>query len=455
MERILIVEDKDSFRQMLEESLVEEGYRVVGVKDGRQGLEEARRNHFNVALVDLKLPKGDGIEVLKEIKAIDSLITVILMTAYGTIGKAVQAMKEGAYDFLEKPFEMDRLLLLIERSLEESRLYRENLLLKEVLGEQMQAPKILGQSVLMKEAAALAQKVAQGNATVLLLGETGTGKELFARAIHAMSKRKDFLLVAINCSAIPAGLLENELFGSEKGAFTGAYIRKRGKFELAHRGTLFLDEIGELSTELQAKLLRVLELGYFERLGGTETLQVDVRLIAATNKDLKKAMAEGTFREDLYYRLSVFPIQLPPLRERPEDIPLFAAHFLEKYRKELNKGNITFTSEAMGLLQRYSWPGNVRELENAIERAILLSESDRVLPEHLGITQRDLDLYEMAPKESLRASGAWGQRVVEARLIRETLKRTRGNKRKAAKELQVSYKTLFNKIKVYKIEKTE
>jgi transcriptional regulator with PAS, ATPase and Fis domain len=270
-----------------------------------------------------------------------------------------------------------------------------------------------------------------------------------------MSKRKNSPLVAINCSAIPPGLLENELFGSEKGAFTGAYVRKRGKFELAHKGTLFLDEIGELSPELQAKLLRVLEQGQFERLGGTETLQVDIRLIAATNKDLKKAMEEQKFREDLYYRLSVFPIQLPSLRERPEDIPLLASHFLEKFSRELNKGELSFSSDAMGLLQKYSWPGNVRELVNTIERGILLSERGTILPEHLGISQQDLNLYEMAPKESLRASGAWGRRVVEARLIRDTLKRTGGNKRKAAQELKVSYKTLFNKMKEYKIGEGE
>jgi DNA-binding NtrC family response regulator len=455
MERILIIEDKDSFRQMLQESLLEEGYEVVGVKEGKQGIDEARKSNFDIALVDLKLPKRDGIEVLKEIKTFEPLLTVIMMTAYGTIEKAVQAMKEGASDFLEKPFEMGRLFLLIERSLEENRLVRENLLLKEVLGEQLKAPKILGQSQSMKDVAALTQKVAQGDSTVLLLGETGTGKELFARAIHTMSKRKNSPLVAINCSAIPPTLLENELFGSEKGAFTGAYVRKRGKFELAHKGTLFLDEIGELSPELQAKLLRVLEQGQFERLGGTETLQVDIRLIAATNKDLKRAMDEQKFREDLYYRLSVFPIQLPPLRERPEDIPLLASHFLEKFSRELNKGELSFSSEAMGLLQKYSWPGNVRELVNTIERGILLSERGTILPENLGISQQDLNLYEMAPKESLRASGAWGRRVVEARLIRDALKRTGGNKRKAAKELKVSYKTLFNKMKEYKIEGVE
>ena len=454
MERILIIEDKDSFRQMLVENLMEEGYEVVGVKDGNEGIEALRKSRFDIALIDLKLPKRDGIEILKEVKVIDPLVTVIMMTAYGTIEKAVLAIKEGAQDFLEKPFEMDHLHLLIEHSLEGNRLLRENLLLKEVLGEEFMSPKILGHSTAMREAAELAQKVASGDSTVLLLGETGTGKELFARAIHTMSKRKNYPLVAINCSAIPPGLLENELFGSERGAFTGAYVRKRGKFELAHQGSLFLDEIGELSHELQAKLLRVLEHGQFERLGGTETLQVDVRLITATNKDLKKAMENGTFRGDLYYRLSVFPIRLPPLRERPEDIPLLSAHFLEKFSKELNKGKVVFSPEAMGLLQRYSWPGNVRELVNTIERGILLSEGGKILPEHLGISQRDLDLFEMAPKESLRASGSWGRRVVEARMIREALRKAGGNKRKTARELKVSYKTLFNKMKEYKIEDT-
>jgi DNA-binding NtrC family response regulator len=452
MPSILVIEDKDSMREMLSKTLEAEGYEVEVVGDGESGLEKSREKKYDVVLSDLKLPKMDGIEVLSSLKEMDSDVSVILMTAYGTIEKAVEAMKEGAFDFLTKPFDTDHLSVLVKRALENRRLMAENILLREELGHNLGYAEIIGKCEKMQEVSRLIQKVAPSDTSVLLLGESGTGKELFARAIHSLSTRKHSPYVAINCAAIPRELLENELFGSERGAYTGSVARKMGKFEIAQGGTIFLDEVGDLDIALQAKLLRVLQDKTFERLGGTKTLSVDVRLIAASNTDLKKAIEKNQFREDLFYRLSVFPITIPPLRERREDIPQLAEHFVNKYCAEMKKPKKSISQEALALLDKYHWPGNVRELENTIERAIILCEGKKILPEHLAIripTPNEIRLREGA---GLKEVGQYAQAEAERALIVRILNQVRGNKRKAAQALKIDYTTLFEKIKRYGID---
>ncbi len=452
MPSILVIEDKDSMREMLSKTLESEGYEVEGVKDGERGLEKAKERKYDVVLTDLKLPKMDGIEVLSSLKEMDHDVAVILMTAYGTIEKAVEAMKGGAFDFLTKPFDTDHLSVLIKRALENRRLRAENVLLREELGHHLGYAEIIGKCEKMKEVSRLIKKVAPSDTTVLLLGESGTGKELFGRAIHELSRRRKGPYVAINCAAIPRELLENELFGSERGAYTGSVARKMGKFEIAQGGTIFLDEVGDLDIALQAKLLRVLQDKTFERLGGTKTISVDVRVIAASNADLKKATEKNQFREDLFYRLSVFPITIPPLRERREDIPELAEYFVKKYCAEMKKPKKKISKEALSLLDKYHWPGNVRELENTIERAIILCEGKTIQPQHLAIripTPNEIRLREGA---GLKEVGQYAQAEAERAFIIRVLNQVRGNKRKAAQALKIDYTTLFEKIKKYKIE---
>jgi two-component system response regulator AtoC len=452
MPSILVIEDKDSMREMLSKTLEAEGYEVETALDGEKGIEKAKEKKYDVVLSDLKLPQMDGIQVLSALKGMDTDVSVILMTAYGTIEKAVEAMKEGAFDFLTKPFDTDHLSVLIKRALENRRLMAENVLLREELGHNLGYAEIIGKCGKMQEVSKLIQKVAPSDSTVLLLGESGTGKELFARAIHSLSNRKNGPYVAINCAAIPRELLENELFGSERGAYTGSVARKMGKFEIAEGGTIFLDEVGDLDIALQAKLLRVLQDKTFERLGGTKTISVDVRLIAASNADLKKAIDKKEFREDLFYRLSVFPINIPPLRDRREDIPELAAYFVKKYCAEMKKPNKSISPEAMSLLDKYHWPGNVRELENTIERAIILCEGKRIMPEHLAIrisTPNEIRLREGA---GLKEVGQYAQVEAERGFIVRVLNQVRGNKRKAAQALKIDYTTLFEKIKKYGID---
>jgi DNA-binding NtrC family response regulator len=355
MPSILVIEDKDSMREMLSKTLEAEGYEVETAVDGEGGLDKAKEKKYDVVLSDLKLPRMDGIKVLSSLKELDTDVSIILMTAYGTIEKAVEAMKEGAFDFLTKPFDTDHLSVLVKRALENRRLMAENVLLREELEHNLGYAEIIGKCEKMQEVSRLIQKVAPSDSTVLLLGESGTGKELFARAIHSLSNRKSGPYVAINCAAIPRELLENELFGSERGAYTGSVARKMGKFEIAQSGTIFLDEVGDLDIALQAKLLRVLQDKTFERLGGTKTLSVDIRLIAASNADLKKAIDKKEFREDLFYRLSVFPITIPPLRDRREDIPELAGYFVKKYCAEMKKPIKNISTEAMALLDKYHW----------------------------------------------------------------------------------------------------
>jgi DNA-binding NtrC family response regulator len=452
MPSVLVIEDKDSMREMLSKTLEAEGYEVETATDGESGVERAREKKYDVVLADLKLPNMSGIEVLSSLKEIDQDAAVILMTAYGTIETAVEAMREGAFDFLTKPFDTDHLSVLIKRAMENRRLVAENVLLREELGHHMGFAEIIGKCEKMQQISRLIQKVAPSDTTALLLGESGTGKELFARAIHSLSNRNKGPYVAINCAAIPRELLENELFGSERGAYTGSVARKMGKFEIAESGTIFLDEVGDLDIALQAKLLRVLQDRTFERLGGTKTITVDVRVIAASNSDLKKAVEKGQFREDLFYRLSVFPITIPPLRERQEDIPDLAEYFVNRYCAEMKKAKKRISKEAMALLDKYHWPGNVRELENTVERAIILCEGKKILPEHLAIRIPSPHEIRLREGAGLKEVGQYAQAEAERALILRVLGQVRGNKRKAAQALKIDYTTLFEKIKKYEID---
>src|SRR5213593_2870279 len=458
---ILLVEDKDSLRAMLRHALEAQGHTVVEARDQPEAVQALQTSRPAIVLSDLRLPDGDGFGVLRAAKEIDPELPVIVMTAFGGIQDAVSAMKEGALDFLAKPVDPDHLLLMVERALAQRRMATENILLKEELASRRGAPQIVGENPKLKQVSMALHRAAATDTTVLLEGESGTGKELFARALHALSPRVDGPFVAINCAAIPETLLETELFGHEKGAFTGAATRKPGRFELAHRGTLFLDEIGDLPLSLQAKILRALEEKSFERVGGTAPLQVDVRVVAATNRNLKAAVAARQYREDLYFRLSVFPITIPPLRERPDDIPMLAKYFVDRFCRDLNKKPLTFAPSAVQEMRTYAWPGNVRELQNCIERACILTEGDTIHARHLSLSFRE------APPSAAADADAWSKidltgtlaeatrRVVseaEGRKIQQTLAEAGGNRGRAAELLQVSYKTLLAKLKEYGLE---
>src|ERR1039457_6415739 len=368
MEPILLVEDKNELRAMLRKALERAGYEVEDVVDGTTAINRIRARRYLLVLTDLKLPGKSGLEILQESKQVDPTTPVILITAYGSVEEAVTAMKDGAFDLVQKPVDLEHLTLLVGRAAGQQELLRENLLLREDYAARYGFPRIVGDHASMKDATSQAQRVAATDATVLLLGPSGTGKELFARAIHHLSPRREHSLVALSCAAIPEGLVENELFGHERGAYTGAGSRKIGKMELAHRGTIFLDEIAELPLGTQAKLLRVLEQQNFERVGGTQLVEIDVRILAATNKDIREAVASKTFREDLYFRIAAVPITIPALSERGDDVLTLAEHFLERFRREFRKPNLKFAPGASAALRSYAWPGNVRELQNTIER---------------------------------------------------------------------------------------
>jgi DNA-binding NtrC family response regulator len=461
---ILLVEDKDSLRTMLRHALEAQGHTVVEARDQREAEAALQESRPAVVLSDLRLPEGDGLGVLRAAKEFDSDMPVIVMTAFGSIQDAVAAMKEGALDFLAKPVDPDHLLLMVERALAQRRLSTENLLLKEELAQRRGAPQIVGDDTKLKQVSVALHRAAATDTTVLLEGESGTGKELFARTLHALSPRADGPFVAINCAAIPETLLETELFGHEKGAFTGAANRKPGKFELAHRGTLFLDEIGDLPLTLQAKILRALEEKRFERVGGTLPLQVDVRVVAATNRNLKAAVAARQYREDLYFRLSVFPITIPPLRERPRDITTLARYFIERFCRDLKKKPLALSPSAEEELQRYPWPGNVRELQNCIERAVILTEGDTIHARNLNLSFRSVPAPEApadaGPWSQIDLSGSLAEATrrvvaeVERRKIEQTLKDVGGDVGRTAEILQVSYKALLTKIREHQL-KTE
>jgi len=456
---ILIVEDKDSLRTMLRHALEAHSHTVLEARDESEAVDQLRKTRPVVVLTDLKLPVGDGFGVLRAAKELDPDLPVVVMTAYGSIQDAVTAMRDGAMDFLAKPIDPDHLLLMVERAIAQRRLVTENFVLKQELAERRGAPRIIGEDAKLQQVSQQLHRAAATDATVLLEGESGTGKELFARALHALSPRADGPFVAINCAAIPETLLESELFGYEKGAFTGATQRKPGRFEIAHRGTLFLDEIGDLPLALQAKILRALEEKQFERVGGTQSLHVDTRVVAATNRNLKQRVAERQFREDLYFRLSVFPIQIPPLRERGDDVLILARHFIDRFCKDLNKKSLSLAASAVDELKTYMWPGNVRELQNCIERAVILTEGDTIHQRHLNLS------FRLAPTQT--ATNPWDQidlsgslaeaqrRVageVERRKIEVAMKEAGGNAAHAADTLQLGYKMLVQKLKAYGLD---
>lgn len=446
---------------MLHKALERSGYTVEEAPDGNSAIEKVRSRRYLAVLTDLKLPGNSGIDVLREAKRVEPTLPVILMTAYGSVEEAVTAMKEGAFDFIQKPLDLDHLKLLLERAAKQQELLRENLLLREEYALRYGFPRIVGEHPSMKDASQMTQRVAATDSTVLLLGESGTGKELFARAIHHLSSRAELPFVALNCAAIPEGLVENELFGHERGAYTGAGARKIGKLELAHRGTLFLDEIGELPLAIQSKLLRVLEEKRFERVGGTQEIEVNVRILTATNKDLHAAVADKTFREDLFFRISAVPITIPPLRDRGDDVLLLAEHFLERFRREFRKPALELTKEAHARLRTYSWPGNVRELQNAIERAAILANGTKLDVRALQLPAARPTAEEL-PDGMLESQFLWegpleevSQRAVthvERFKIQNALRESKWNKTRAAEKLGVSYKTLLHKIRSLGLE---
>jgi len=453
MPDILLVEDKDSLRRVLRLTLENAGYSVIEAADARSALNEIAAGPHKLVLTDLRMPHGSGLDVLRAARAADGSIPVIVMTAFGSVDEAVQAMKDGAHDFLQKPVDSNHLLLLVERALEQERLRTENILLREEWSKRYGFPRIIGESEAIKRVVSETQRVAQTEATVLLLGESGTGKELFARAVHHLSARRNKPFVAVNCAAIPDTLIENELFGHERGAFTGAGDRRLGKFELASGGTVFLDEIGELPLAVQGKLLRVIEEKVVDRIGGRAPVPVDVRIVSATNRDLKAAAETGEFRRDLFFRLAVFPLEIPPLRDREGDIVLLAKHFAAQLGKELRGREATFSDEAIEVLRAHSWPGNVRELENAIERACILSDTMVLAPKDLGLPTGSADDSELLRSFDLRGTlsdaAQRALRVVERQKIQETLAANERNKIKTAEDLAISYKTLLTKIKDY------
>ncbi|MCA1632358.1 MAG: sigma-54 dependent transcriptional regulator [Acidobacteria bacterium] len=458
MPDILLVEDKESLRRVLRLTLENVGYSVAEAEDARAAAQALQREPFRLVLTDLRMPHGSGFDVLRAAKAADPDVPVVLMTAYGSIDEAVQAMKDGAHDFLQKPVDSNHLLLLVERALEQARLRTENVMLREEWSRRYGFPRIVGESDAIKRAVSETQRVATTDTTVLLLGESGTGKELFARAVHHLSPRRDRAFVAINCAAIPETLIESELFGHERGAFTGATERRPGKFELASGGTIFLDEIGELPLSAQSKLLRAIEEKVVDRIGGRAPVAVDVRIVAATNRDLQTAAGRGEFRRDLYFRLAVFPVEIPPLRERGDDVVLLARHFAAQLGKELRKREATLSEAAITALGAHPWPGNVRELENAIERACILADSLTLTPADLGLPvaahggaaddawHAGLDLHGTLNEAVERVV-----RLVESRKIADALAAHGGNKTRAAEELGVSYKTLLTKVKDYNL----
>ena len=452
---ILVVDDERTLRFTLKEGLSEEGYRVETAADVAEALEKLERDEFQLVLLDQKLPDGNGIDLLRTIRSRRPSVQVVIMTAFGKIPQAVEAVKAGCYEYVTKPFELDLIKLVIQNALAQTRLADEIARLRDVERRRAGSTFIVGGSSKMQKLLDTIRKLGQaGSSTVMLQGETGVGKELLAREIHESSPWRDGPFVEVNCSAFPENLLESELFGYERGAFTDAKRSKKGLMELANGGTLFLDEIGEMSPNLQAKLLRALELKRFRRLGGTGDIHIEARIIAATNRDLKAMVEQEKFREDLFYRLDVIRLIVPPLRERPEDIPPLIDHFVGHWNRELSRDVKGPTDEALELLLAYRWPGNVRELRNVIERAILLESDEWILPEHL-------------PVEIVSAGGS-GQRVMEAKIhseggiltlakaeqvaIEMALQKTGGNKTRAAEVLGISRQTLRTKLKEYRIE---
>jgi DNA-binding NtrC family response regulator len=442
---ILVIDDELIVRESMSNWLEEEGYSVDTAEDGLKGLKKIEEEPPDLAIVDIKMPGIDGIELLQQSKKNTPELPIIVMTAYASVDTAVQAMKEGAFDYIVKPFNPENVSQVIKRALKFKMLEKENLLLKKELEKKFGIDEIIGKSKKMEEIFELIRTVAPSEAIVMIRGESGTGKELIARAIHANSKRKYGPLSALNCGSLPETLLESELFGYEKGAFTGAQHSRKGRMEMAHGGTLFLDEIGDISPKTQVDLLRVLQEKVIYRLGSTNPVTIDVRFISATHRNLEEAVKEGTFREDLYYRLNVVSVNVPPLRDRKEDIPLLANHFLQKFVVTNSKKIEGISGEAMKLLIGYDWPGNIRELENIIERAVVICKTDEItvddLPRILKIEERDPDINPKTLDDS------------EKNHIENVLQKNDWNVSKSAKELGIDRVTLYNKIKKYQLKK--
>jgi len=454
MDTILVVDDETNYLTVMEALLGSEGYEVLTAPGGHEALKIASSADLDLVLTDMKMPKMNGIELLGELKRLYPDLPVIMMTAYGTVEKAVAAMKAGAFDYILKPFKNEELLVTIARALEHYRLIQQNRMLLQDLDRKYGAPNIVGESKAMREILALVKRVATSRATVLISGESGTGKELVARAIHQQSPRAGKTFVSVNCAALTETLLESELFGHERGAFTHAVAMRKGRFELADGGTLFLDEVAEMSPALQVKLLRVLQEMEFERVGGNKTIKVDVRVVAATNRELKLEVDAGRFREDLYYRLNVVHLHIPPLRERREDIALLATHFLRKYAQENARGDIHLSPEAMKLLLQYTWPGNVRELENVMERAVILCGQDRItvndLPRELAGEPTGeppkLDIDRFVPLQTPLPEAL---EQIEELMIRRALERSGQVQVRAAELLGITKSLLQYKLKKY------
>ncbi len=440
---ILVVDDEQVVRDSLSKWFREDGFNVSTAASAAEALQQLQGRKWDILLLDIKMPGMDGMELQQRIKEIDPTATIIFITAHATVDTAVKALKEGAFDYVMKPVDPDYLSHLVTNALKQRSLANENLKLKEQISEFSKADDIVGDSAQMKKVYELIQTVAKTDTTVMIRGESGTGKELIARAIHSNSSRRYFPIVAVNCGALAEGILESELFGHERGAFTGAQYRRKGKIELADGGTLFLDEVGNIDVKTQMDLLRVIETKQFARVGGNDVIRVDFRVICATNKDLEKAVADGTFREDLYYRLNVFSVFIPPLRERKGDIPLLANHFVQKYSRAMGKPINTISPEAMDTIVRYNWPGNVRELENAIERAMVVGLPPAIRPEDLP--------YQLTEKNHILPSGSLA--AVEKAHIASVLDQNRWNISRSAEILQIDRVTLYNKIEKYGLKK--
>lgn len=448
--RILVADDEGSHRIMLRAVLQEEGYEVAEASDGTGAIRAVEQEPFDLILLDIRMPGMDGIEALMDIRKVSPYVPVLMMTAYASVKTAVEALKAGAFEYLIKPLDIDELKVLIEKALEHYHLREENLALKERLGDRFDFSKMIGKSSKMVELFDLLAQVAPTDATVMILGESGTGKELVANALHHNSPRASQPFIKVSCAALPETLLESELFGHEKGAFTGAVARREGRFWVAHRGSIFLDEVGEMNPTTQTKLLRILQEKEFEPLGSTRTLKVDVRVIAATHKDLEKEVREGRFREDLFYRLNVVPVSIPPLRERKEDLPSLAVHFLSLYREKNKKEVKEISPKAMDLLIRYDWPGNIRELENCIERAVIVARGEMISPADLPSLIQALSRGKDENQGILFPSGISLQDAEKA-LILKTLEDTGGNRSRAADILGINRRTLQIKLKEYGI----
>jgi two-component system NtrC family response regulator len=454
MDTILVVDDEINYLTVMEALLGEAGYEVLTASSGLEALKLAGHADLDLVLTDMKMPKMSGIELLDQVHRLYPDLPVIIMTAYGTVEKAVTAMKKGAFDYLLKPFKNEEILVTIAKALDHRHLILQNRLLSQELEKKYGFPNIVGESRVMQEILALVKRVAQSKATVLVTGESGTGKELIARALHQVSNRAHKTFVSVNCAALTETLLESELFGHERGAFTHAVAMRKGRFELADGGTLFLDEVAEMSQALQVKLLRVLQEMEFERVGGVRTIKVDVRMVAASNRDLKEEVEAGRFREDLFYRLNVVHLHLPPLRQRQEDIPLFATHFIQKYATENVRGKVRLTPEALKVLVQYAWPGNVRELENVMERAVILCGNNLITPQDLpgemapAVQDARLDIDRFIPlhtplQETLES--------IEEQMIRRALEVSGNVQVRAAEMLGITKSLLQYKLKKYNL----